>query len=186
MKIREELKILEKNILNCSFACKKSNNARLFGRNLTDEYSSIDVLFLGMAPQPETYNSKEKRIIFGPYSPTGKRIKNLLFELQTIFNNLSCWGTNCVKCNVAEDEIPVAITRCATNLKNEIEILRPKAIILFGKTVVENFLKEKFSVGRVSSWQEVACMHYYHPMERTGRFMKHKGIVFDFLKTVYR
>jgi len=180
--MKNKIQILEKQIAECNQCSEKSNNSILFGRSLSERLTdNIDVLFLGMAPKPETYDNRIERIIFGPYSPTGKKIARIIEEFNSFAPNMACWGTNCVKCNIVEEGILDAMAKCRKYLIDEIKMLNPKRIILLGKNVTERFLGDKFIAGQITIWENIPCLHYYHPMERTGRFGKNKELLFEFL-----
>lgn len=175
-------KLFEEKIKTCSEKCIKSNDAVIGGRLLTGTFDDhVDILFLGMAPQPGTYNHRFKREVFGLYSPTGLRVDEILNEIKSSSPGLVCWGTNCVKCNVVQDEISLAIQRCQNFLLEEIKILSPRRIVLLGKNIINNLLKQPFVAGTITNWNGIPCLHYYHPMERTGRFLKNKNMLLKFL-----
>jgi len=158
-------------------------NQMLLGRgNLT-----ADVMFIGIAPNK---GYKSNRMTLSPYSVTGKRFNRLL---ESIGNNLpqkqgySYWVTNYVKCDCEKRDWKSTMDNCRSILEEEIDIVSPSLIVLFGNVLVKQILNE-FSVkpGKLTREGKYLYMHSYHPSARGGAFEDSRQIVVDEISKLLR
>lgn len=76
---------------------------------------------------------------------------------------------NIVKCRPPQNRNPAhdEIAACTPWLKSQIEIIRPKVILLLGKVAANTILRNSLSMGamrgQVLQWEGVDCFVTYHP-----------------------
>ena len=99
----------------------------------------VDVLFVGRDSNPKL-KDRPNRQVFGWYSKTGERMLVLLKLLQKEKADITCWGTNAIKCDSAKNEFKTNFQRCESHLIEEINVINPKVIILFGSTLAKVLL----------------------------------------------
>lgn len=153
-------------IHQCDKPCKMPTERMLLGRWISQKESMpVDIMFIGLAPNPN-YHGSCKRVVFGPYSPAGKKIIAIFEAMQAHKKDVSCWGTNIIKCDCHPEKFKETMERCNDFLTKEIEIICPKAIVLFGGKLVKNILGENLSHSKVSLRGEFNYIHSFHPASR--------------------
>ena len=136
------LKELKSKISQCPNKEKCDRGKILFGRGESSEGADKskvwDVMFIGWAPNPR-YDGRKDRKVFGLYSQTGRMANCLKACIECkIKKSLSIWMTNLIKCSCPEDIRKKSVEHCNRFLKEEIRIIDPKVIVLFGHNVREN------------------------------------------------
>lgn len=122
------------------------------------------VVFIGIAPGRDEA-TKSKRPLTGP---SGKLLDAVLLDGaglrrdEVYCTNLICWWNDAP----TKEEIQV----CHPRLKSELELIKPKVIVLLGKLACETMLPDlKFGkargavIRRVESWGLVYYLPTYHP-----------------------
>ena len=160
-----ELARLKEIIENCTGDCK---GEILFGDGTS---ANPDVMFIGWAPNPR-YDGTKNRKVFGNYSITGKRVCELKRSIEKKINSFSSWDTNFIKCSCPKEKHKYAIKKCRDYLLEEIRIIDPKLIVLFGGKTIRSLLGIKNpmskSHGRTIEWKSpwgktYHCVLTYHP-----------------------
>jgi len=160
-----ELARLKEIIEKCTGDCK---GEILFGNGTS---TNPDIMFIGWAPNPR-YDGVENRKVFGDYSITGKRVCELKRSINEKINSFSSWDTNFIKCSCSKDKHKYAIKKCRDYLLEEIRIIDPKLIVLFGRKNVRSLLENKDpmskSHGRIIEWKSswgktYHCVLSFHP-----------------------
>ena len=136
------LKELKSKIRQCPNKEKCDRGKILFGRGESSEGADKskvwDVMFIGWAPNPR-YDGRKDRKVFGLYSQTGRMANCLKARIECkMRKSLSVWMTNLIKCSCPEDKRKNAVEHCNRFLKEEIRIIDPKVIVLFGHNVRKN------------------------------------------------
>lgn len=122
------------------------------------------VVFIGIAPGRDEA-TKSKRPLTGP---SGKLLDAVLLDGaglrrdEVYCTNLICWWNDAP----SKEEIQV----CNDRLRRELELVKPRVIVLLGKLACETMLPDlKFGrargavIRRVESWGEVYYLPTYHP-----------------------
>ena len=161
-----ELARLKEIIENCTGDCK---GEILFGDGTS---ANPDVMFIGWAPNPR-YDGTKNRKVFGNYSITGKRVCELKRSIEKKINSFSSWDTNFIKCSCPKEKHKYAIKKCRDYLLEEIRIIDPKLIVLFGGKTIRSLLGIKNpmskSHGRTIEWKSPwgktyhCVLSHYHP-----------------------
>lgn len=120
------------------------------------------VLFIGEAPG----RSEDKQ--GKPFVGSAGRILNKLLE-QNGMKRDDVYITNVVKCRPPENRVPrdYEIDACHPYLQKQLEVIRPKLIVLLGKTASETMLGRKVDMGpehgTVVEHEGRRYMITYHP-----------------------
>ncbi len=165
-------KMLLKNIEACDEACKKPKDQMLLGEGSLN----ADVMFVGIAPNM-SFDGKVNRSVFGEYSRAGEKVRPTMAALVEKYSKINnsqeilFWLTNIIKCGCGKDAFASNMKRCDKFLREEIGIIKPKVIVLFGRKIIKHFLGEVMVHGKISSLDnQYACVHSYHPAARGGLF----------------
>jgi uracil-DNA glycosylase len=81
------------------------------------------------------------------------------------------WRLNCLCCRPPEnrDPLPLEIEKCNYFMKKQVEIIKPKVLILLGKFAAQTILKTDLPIGKlVNQWyefdgQDFVAYVMYHP-----------------------
>lgn len=103
----------------------------------------------------------------------GKRLRTNLYNLDIDLNS-DCWKYNAVNCRPSKNRTPTTkeINCCRSKVQDVIRKLRPKKIILLGKTAIDSVIGCKMDVKNIAPWLGCAIpdMDYgawlfptYHP-----------------------
>jgi len=188
--IEKEIERLENDIYACQKECQMGHDYRLLGRMPHDNRPNtdfrIDIMFIGLAPNPKYNRQRIKRKVFDPNKPAGRRIrdiKNNVIDRFKIDEGSSreesprFWYTNCLKCShpMWKDksfkkkwsEARKWLDKCKPFLMKEIQVLQPKLIVTFGRKVQKclGIYKGplKCNHGDVVYYQNIPCVLSYHP-----------------------
>jgi len=128
---------------------------------------NADVMFIGEAPGRVEDPALRGKAFVGNKSSDMfyKAVKDTFGDYKDI------WTTNVVKCNPPENRTPtrIEITCCIDFLFREIHIVKPKMIILLGRTAIDSLLPEckgisiERSLAKEFSWQGIPVYVIYHP-----------------------
>ena len=160
MNTKDKYNNLVKEMYGCKSPCKQPIERMLIGRGDL----SADVVFIGLAPNPN-YHGIGPRVVFGPYSPTGKKVARLVDAIKLkVKKDVSFWFTNVIKCDSEKRDFRKNAIACAKYLEKEMLLIKPKITVLFGAKVIEYLLNEPMVHGKVSLWKDkYPCVHSYHP-----------------------
>ncbi len=122
---------------------KKCQNCELYKNQLPllDELTKKDVMWVGLSAK-RVVNGEES-LPLARNTNTGKIIETIELELK----EYSFYKTNLVKCLPLDSNKKIRyptkmeITKCLDNLIYEIEIVKPKIVLLLGKIVYDNVYK---------------------------------------------
>jgi len=161
---------LEKKIYACKDMCKQPKDQMLLGRLMFGKPGKIDLMLIGLGPNISYTNKGMKRSVFGEYGLSGKRVGKLLSSIQRKKGAFTCWGTNAIKCDHEKKNEKATILRCRKYLFQEIEIINPKVIVLFGAPLSNIFLNKPLAHGRVNTLlNKYICIQSVHPASRTDK-----------------
>lgn len=99
---------------------------------------------------------------------SGKLLDDILTEVG-FSRQTNTYITNLVKCRPPGNRTPLAgeYKACLSYLSREIELIKPKIILLLGATAIKGFLGSKAPLGQVrGKWQEannLVVLPTYHP-----------------------
>lgn len=129
------------------------------GKVNIDKVKSIPkdiICFIGEAPG---IKEEQENITFHPKAPAGEVLYKVISASGLPYDN--CYFTNAVLCrpeatsNSSQNGTPTTteVKTCNTRLKNELAILKPKTIVLLGKTAYYSFFgTEPKSVKELTGW----------------------------------
>jgi uracil-DNA glycosylase family 4 len=159
---------LANKIYKCNNKCKKPKDQMLLGHDIGDP-GNIELMIIGIGPN-ETYAKKEKnRSVFGPYGNSGKKVKSLVSIIKKKRGSLTCWVTNAIKCDHNKENEKATIFQCKKFLLQEIEIINPKVIVLFGARLSNIFLSKPLLHGGVNKlFDKYLCIQSVHPASRAS------------------
>lgn len=155
---------LIKNIETCGEVCKKPREQMLLGHGCL----SANVMFVGIGPNI-SYNGTAGRSVFGGYGRSGSKVQRILkiitakTKKQRGSKKVSFWLTNIIKCGCSKTEVNRVMKRCNVFLSKEIDLIRPKVVVLFGAKVIKQMLKEKMVHGKIVYVNGKCYIHSYHP-----------------------
>jgi len=155
---------LEHNIYDCDAPCKKPVIQMLLGRGDLN----ANIMLVGIGPNI-SYNGMGGRSVFGDYGKSGRKVEKILQLIATKAENKkikeksSFWLTNIIKCGCPKTEFSQVMSRCKKFLDEEIAIINPKIIVLFGGKVIKHVLREKMKHGKVTLLDKKYYIHSYHP-----------------------
>jgi uracil-DNA glycosylase family 4 len=158
---------LENNIYQCKSICKMPKERILLGRLMTGDPNNIELMLIGIGPNINYAEKRKQRAVFGEYGNTGGKVKKLTTMIERKNGSLSCWGTNAIKCDYEIKNEKATILACKKFLLREIEIIRPKVIVLFGSRLSDIFLVKPLIHGGVSTlFGKYKCIQSKHPAAR--------------------
>ena len=121
----------------CDISCNQ--------KPLVENMKKSDIMFLGIsAKMKET----EDEMPLSENTNSGKLIKMIEERLLKENNNISCYRSNMVKCVPLNEDGKIRypdnleIENCIENLEYELNIVKPKLVVLLGR-LVEKYLKKK-------------------------------------------
>jgi len=156
---REELAEFYYKCRNC-VACHLSKTRRHFVFGAGNAYS--DVLVVGEAP-----GEQEDLQGFPFVGAAGELLTKMLAAIR--LERKDIFIANILKCRPPSNRTPEKpeIASCMPILKKQIEIIKPKVILLLGKTAAQNILKSEKTVGAlrgvVHYYGEIPAIVSYHP-----------------------
>ena len=121
----------------CDISCNQ--------KPLVENMKKSDIMFLGIsAKMKET----EDEMPLSENTNSGKLIKMIEERLLEENNNLLCYRSNMVKCVPLNEDGKIRypdnleIENCIENLEYELNIVKPKLVVLLGR-LIEKYLKKK-------------------------------------------
>lgn len=172
-------------IMNCN-KCKMCNNQR----PLLDKVSECDVMWVGLS-------AKQVENVFDdiPLS-TSTKSGMLINEMESEIYGCRFYKTNVVKClpldNDGKLRYPTKkeMDLCIMNLKREIDVLKPKIVILLGNNVIQSVEKsmkmnfDKFNDYEYKLYKHGECkfLPIHHPSYISVYRKKHKKSYIDAVK----
>ena len=121
----------------CDISCNQ--------KPLVENMKKSDIMFLGIsAKMKET----ENEMPLSENTNSGKLIKKIEERLVEENHNISCYRSNMVKCVPLNEDGKIRypdnleIENCIENLEYELNIVKPKLVVLLGR-LVEKYLKKK-------------------------------------------
>lgn len=120
------------------------------------------ILFIGEAP------GRSEDLKGQPFVGSAGRILNTMLE-QNGMKREEIYITNVVKCRPPENRVPRQDERdaCHPYLQKQLEVIKPKLIVLLGKTASETMLGRKVEMGdehgKVVEHEGLRFMVTYHP-----------------------
>ncbi len=120
------------------------------------------ILFIGEAP------GRSEDLKGQPFVGSAGRILNTLLE-QNGMNREDIYITNVVKCRPPENRVPKQYERdaCHPYLQKQLDVIKPKLIVLLGKTASETMLGRRVEMGSehgtIVEREGLRFMVTYHP-----------------------
>ena len=121
----------------CDISCNQ--------KPLVENMKKSDIMFLGISAKMK---EKEDEMPLSENINSGKLIKMIEERLLEENNNLLCYRSNMVKCVPLNEDGKIRypdnleIENCIENLEYELNIVKPKLVVLLGR-LVEKYLKKK-------------------------------------------
>ena len=105
----------------------------------SDGSENAKIMLIGEAPGAD----EDKTGI--PFVGRAGKLLNEFLEKAGIKRGEDIYIANTVKCRPPENRKPLSIEKiaCEENLKKQIDVVKPKVIILCGATAMESFIKDK-------------------------------------------
>lgn len=187
----ERLLKLKEIALNCN-GCElcKSRKSLVFGEG----FSTALIMFIGEGPGAE-----EDKTGCPFVGRSGKLLRKMIDAIA--LHKEDYYITNIVMCRPPNNRAPVKeeIEMCSKYLRKQIDIIKPKLLVLLGKTAVKglcpNFAKESVeklrsmtkSIGLIT-YNEIPVMVTYHPSALLRAAWRKVGAKEDFifLKEIYK
>ena len=128
-KLRESLK----NCTNCSLHSGRNNIV------FSDGPETAKIMLIGEAP------GADEDKLGKPFVGRAGKLLNEFLEMAGIKRGEDIYIANTVKCRPPENRKPLPVEKiaCEGNLKKQIDVVKPKVIILCGATAMESFIKDK-------------------------------------------
>ena len=152
-------------VKNVCTSCDKCNLSKtrkniVFGEGIF----SSKIMLIGEGPgQQEDETGR-------PFVGRSGQLLDKLFESQNISRKKNLYICNIVKCRPPENRVPKKeeIAACREYLDTQIQIIRPKIIILCGSTAVKSMLNIKTGITKIrGQWFEgpfgAKMMPFFHP-----------------------
>lgn len=143
---------------NCSLAEKRTNVV------FSDGFASAPIMLIGEAPGAE---EDETGI---PFVGRAGRLLNQILEQCGISREKDLYVCNTVKCRPPENREPKPEEKsaCEKYLEAQINIVRPKFIILCGATAAKNFLGDDIKISKIRGkkymlFDKIPAMVIFHP-----------------------
>jgi DNA polymerase len=155
----ERMKLLKSDCLNCQKCIlSKTRNNVVFGEG--NIYSNL--LIVGEAPGAE--EDLSGKVFVGK---AGQLLTKMLNAIE--INRDDVFIANILKCRPPENRNPkpIEVENCLPYLESQIDIIKPIAILLFGRVAATNLLKIEQSLGsfrlRIFSFKNIPVFVTYHP-----------------------
>lgn len=153
-KLREKLK----NCTKCPLHCTRTNVV------ISDGSVSADIMLIGEAPGAD----EDKTGI--PFVGRAGKLLNEFLVKAGLDRKKDLYIANTVKCRPPENRKPTKEEKiaCEDNLKKQIDMVKPKVIILCGATAMESFIKDKKLTiskarGQVFDLNGIKLVPIFHP-----------------------
>ncbi len=153
-KLREKLK----NCTKCPLHCTRTNVV------ISDGSVSADIMLIGEAPGAD----EDKTGI--PFVGRAGKLLNEFLIKAGLDRKKDLYIANTVKCRPPENRKPTKEEKiaCEDNLKKQIDMVKPKVIILCGATAMESFIKDKKLTiskarGQVFDLNGIKLVPIFHP-----------------------
>lgn len=152
--LREKLK----NCTKCPLHCTRTNVV------ISDGSVSADIMLIGEAPGAD----EDKTGI--PFVGRAGKLLNEFLVKAGLDRKKDLYIANTVKCRPPENRKPTKEEKiaCEDNLKKQIDMVKPKVIILCGATAMESFIKDKKLTiskarGQVFDLNGIKLVPIFHP-----------------------
>lgn len=130
----------------------------------SDGNADAKIMLIGEAP------GKDEDASGVPFVGRAGRLLNELLEECGLSREKDIYICNTVKCRPPENRVPTNEEKqiCSTFLMSQINILRPKVIILCGSTAAKSFLDKEFKISEIrGEWYtlfgKIKTMVIFHP-----------------------
>lgn len=154
----QEIKRVSENCFECDLS--RTRNKVVF----SDGVANALIMLIGEAPGAEEDASGL------PFVGRAGRLLNEFLDECEISRKEEIYICNTVKCRPPENRVPTEEEKekCAHFLMSQIEIVRPKVIILCGATAAKNFLGNKIKISQIrGQWftlfDTIDSMVIFHP-----------------------
>lgn len=156
-----DLQNVYENILNCSACplCQNRKNA-VPGEGVTE---NVDVMVIGEGP------GADEDIQGRPFVGKSGQLLDKMLAAINLYREKNCYITNVVKCRPPNnrDPLPGETASCRHFLDSQIEILKPKAILIIGRVALQNVLQTTDGIGKMHGrffeYSGIVTMATYHP-----------------------
>ena len=148
----------KKNVLNCQRCnLSKTRTNVVFGHGPIP----CNIMIIGEAPgQEEDLHSK-------PFIGRSGKLLTKLLESAGINRETDTFITNTVKCRPPENRTPLSkeINACNDFLIHQIQLVKPKILILLGAPALKTILKEKLAISKVrGQWYTTDVAYMNSPL----------------------
>ena len=164
--LREKLK----NCTKCPLHCTRTNVV------ISDGSVSADIMLIGEAPGAD----EDKTGI--PFVGRAGKLLNEFLIKAGLDRKKDLYIANTVKCRPPENRKPTKEEKiaCEDNLKKQIDMVKPKVIILCGATAMESFIKDKKLTiskarGQVFDLNGIKLVPIFHPSYLLRQHSMQKG-----------
>lgn len=171
-KLREKLK----NCTKCPLHCTRTNVV------ISDGSVSADIMLIGEAPGAD----EDKTGI--PFVGRAGKLLNEFLIKAGLDRKKDLYIANTVKCRPPENRKPTKEEKiaCEDNLKKQIDMVKPKVIILCGATAMESFIKDKKLTiskarGQVFDLNGIKLVPIFHPSYLLRQHSIQKGAPRDLM-----
>lgn len=153
----EEISEAVKACKNCGLAEGRKNAVPGFGAE------SAFVLIVGEGP------GAEEDLRGQPFVGRSGQLLDKMLEAISLSRNLNVYIANIVKCRPPgnRDPLPQESSACSKFLKAQINLIKPKAILVVGRIAAQNLLETKEGInklrGRFFDYKGIPLMATYHP-----------------------
>ncbi len=158
--LRSDWAQLEENVVGCiSCSLFQDRTRTVFGAG----DKNADWLFIGDVPSTEEDTQGEPLI-----GSSGKLLDNML-EAVSLKRSDNIYIANIVKCRPSGDRNPdnSEVHQCDPFLKRQIELIKPKLIIVLGEIAAQNLLGTSANIdslrGSVHEYSSIPLIVTYHP-----------------------
>lgn len=164
--LREKLK----NCTKCPLHCTRTNVV------ISDGSVSADIMLIGEAPGAD----EDKTGI--PFVGRAGKLLNEFLLKAGLDRKKDLYIANTVKCRPPENRKPTKEEKiaCEDNLKKQIDMVKPKVIILCGATAMESFIKDKKLTiskarGQIFDLNGIKLVPIFHPSYLLRQHSMQKG-----------